>query len=119
MSPWKRQDAGRKASDSNGESAETELFDLKARQPSGKWNIHEAYAFLWEAYRREYKPQLIAVARPHRLAQVGETVVLDGARSWSSAGKISRYAWTFTDGTTATGRQVKRRYDKPGAYRRC
>ena len=25
-------------------------FDIKARQPSGKWGIQDAYAFLWEAY---------------------------------------------------------------------
>src|SRR5262249_1051745 len=42
-------------------------FDIKARQPSGRWGIQDAYPFLWEAYRREYRPQVVAVARPHHL----------------------------------------------------
>ena len=91
-------------------------FDIKARQPSGKWGIQEGYAFLWEAYRREHRPQIIAVARPHHLIWAGEKVVLDGSRSWSAEGKIERYEWTFTDGTTATGSRVERTYDKPGEY---
>ena len=49
-------------------------FDIKARQPSGKWGIQEGYAFLWEAYRREHRPQIIAVARPHHLIWAGEKV---------------------------------------------
>jgi hypothetical protein len=42
--------------------------------------------------------------------------VLDGSRSWSAAGKISRYEWTFTDGKTAVGARVERSYIKPGTY---
>src|SRR5262249_60607222 len=30
-------------------------FEIKSRQPSGKWGTQAAYAFLWEAYRRQYK----------------------------------------------------------------
>src|SRR5262249_52709676 len=52
-------------------------FDVSGRQPSGKWGIVEGYAFLWEAYLREYRPKLLAVARPHHLAAVGEAVTLD------------------------------------------
>ena len=61
-------------------------FDIKSRQPSGKWGIQEGYAFLWEAYLREHKPQIIAVARPHHLIWAGEKVILDGSRSWSAGG---------------------------------
>jgi murein DD-endopeptidase MepM/ murein hydrolase activator NlpD len=91
-------------------------FDIKARQPSGKWGIQEGYAFLWEAYQREYQPAIIAVARPHQLIWAGDKVVLNASRSWSATGKIDRFEWTFTDGTTATGPQVERGYDKPGEY---
>jgi murein DD-endopeptidase MepM/ murein hydrolase activator NlpD len=91
-------------------------FDIKSRQPSGKWGIQEGYALLWEAYLREHRPQIIAVARPHRLIWAGEKVVLDGSRSWSAAGAIDRYEWAFTDGTVATGSRVERAYDKPGGY---
>ncbi|MBM3334470.1 PKD domain-containing protein [Candidatus Sumerlaeota bacterium] len=92
-------------------------FDITARQPSGKWGTEEGYAFLWGAYLREYSPKIIAVARPHHLAWTGEKVRLDGSRSWGASGKISRYEWTFGDGTKASGPVVERVYDKPGSYR--
>jgi murein DD-endopeptidase MepM/ murein hydrolase activator NlpD len=91
-------------------------FDISGRQPSGRWGIIEGYAFLWEAYLREHQPKLLAVARPHQLAAVGEKVVLDGSRSWSAAGKIAAYEWTFTDGKSATEGLVERTYSKPGVY---
>lgn len=91
-------------------------FDITSRQPSGLWGIQEGYAFLWEAYQRQYSPKIIAVARPHRFVVTGDTVVLDGSKSWSSSGKIARYDWTFTDGKTARGSTVKRSYAKSGEY---
>ena len=92
-------------------------FDIKAKQPSGKWGIQDAYAFLWEAYLAEHKPQVVAIARPHHLAAVGEKVTLDATRSWSAAGKIARYDWTFdSGGGSAEGATVIRTYAKPGTY---
>jgi murein DD-endopeptidase MepM/ murein hydrolase activator NlpD len=91
-------------------------FDIKAKQPSGQWGIQDAYPFLWEAYQRERHPDLMAVARPHHLAEVGERVVLDGSGSWSRNGKIAGYQWTLSDGTSTRGARVERRYDKPGTY---
>jgi len=91
-------------------------FDITSRQPSGLWGIQEGYAFLWEAYRRQYAPKLIAVARPHHFVFTGEKVVLDGSKSWSAAGKIARYDWTFTDGTTTSGPTVERTYAQSGEY---
>ena len=91
-------------------------FDIKSRKPSGKWGVEDAYAFLWEAYLRQYQPPVIAVARPHLVSWVGDSVTLDGSRSWSASSKIPLYKWTFGDGTTAIGSRVKRTYDKPGRY---
>ena len=91
-------------------------FGIQSRQPSGKWGTEDSYAFVWQAYIREHQPRIIAVARPHHVAWAGEPVTLDGTRSWSSAGNIGRFEWTFTDGTTANGAQVKRTYSKPGTY---
>ena len=91
-------------------------FDITGKQPSGKHGIIDGYAFLWEAYLREYQPKLLAVARPHHLAAIGETVILDGSRSWSADGKLAGFDWTFTDGTTATGPKVERVYKTPGVY---
>lgn len=91
-------------------------FGIKARQPSGKWGTEEAYAFVWEAYVRERKPEVIAVARPHHFIRAGESITLDASKSWAASGKIASYDWTFTDGTKAGGAKVERSYSKPGSY---
>ncbi len=91
-------------------------FDITSRQPSGEWGIQDAYAYVWEAWQRQTRPMLVAVARPHQLAPVGETVVLDATKSWSRTGRIARCEWTFGDGASATGPVVERRYPKPGTY---
>lgn len=91
-------------------------FDITSRQPSGKWGIQEGYAFLWEAYQRQYQPKIIAVARPHHFIRSGDRVTLDGSRSWSADGTIARFDWTFCDGSTATGPSVTRIYPKSGSY---
>ncbi|MCK5271366.1 MAG: peptidoglycan DD-metalloendopeptidase family protein [Sedimentisphaerales bacterium] len=91
-------------------------FDIKAIQPSGNWGVINSYAFAWEAYQRQYHPEIIAVARPHHLAWAGEKVLLDGTRSWSSTGRITRYDWTFFDGSTGVGAKIERTYNQPGAY---
>jgi hypothetical protein len=91
-------------------------FEIVARQPSGKWGTEEGYAFLWQANLRENHPELIAVGRPHVLATVGSTVVLDGSKSWSRSGPVARYEWKFDDGSTITGATAERVYNKPGTY---
>jgi len=91
-------------------------FDITSRQPSGLWGIQEGYAFLWEAYLNQYLPKLIAVARPHHFAYTCEKVVFDGSKSWSASGRVTRYDWTFTDGTKASGPTVERTYAQSGEY---
>lgn len=91
-------------------------FDITGKQPSGKWGIIEGYAFLWEAYLQKHQPRLLAVARPHHIAAVGETITLDGSRSWTKEGHIKAYDWRFTDASAAKGAEVARRYGKPGTY---
>jgi murein DD-endopeptidase MepM/ murein hydrolase activator NlpD len=91
-------------------------YEIRGPQPSGKPGIVEGYAFLWEAYQRQYAPEIIAVARPHHYAWTGETVTLDGSRSWSKAGRIARYDWTFSDGSKGDGATVARTYARPGTY---
>lgn len=90
-------------------------FGIKSRQPSGAWGTEEAYAFAWQAALREQQPAVVAVARPHHFVRVGEPLVLDGTKSWAAAG-VASHAWTFTDGATATGARVERRYDRPGQF---
>jgi murein DD-endopeptidase MepM/ murein hydrolase activator NlpD len=91
-------------------------FEIRSRQPSGRWGTQEGYAFLWQAYLRERKPEILAVARPHRLAWTGDTVLLDGSKSWIRSGPIASFEWTFGDGTKATGPKVERTYARPGEY---
>jgi hypothetical protein len=91
-------------------------FDITSRQPSGMWGIQEGYAFLWEANQRQFSPKIIAVARPHHFVFAGEKVRLDGSKSWSASGKIARYDWTFTDGTTVGGATAERSYSESGEY---
>jgi hypothetical protein len=90
-------------------------YEIISRQASGKWGTQEGYAFLWEAYQRQYKPDMIAVARPHQAVLLGEKVTLDGSRSWSES-HIARYEWTFTDGEKASGAKVERSYSRVGTY---
>ncbi len=91
-------------------------FEIVSRQPSGRWGTQEGYAFLWEAALREQQPAVVAVARPHHLARIGDRVGLDGSLSWSRSGAIVRYDWTFSDGKTASGPRADRVYDSPGEY---
>jgi murein DD-endopeptidase MepM/ murein hydrolase activator NlpD len=91
-------------------------FEIVARQPSGKWGTEEGYAFIWQASASEQHPPVIAVARPHHLTMAGDRITLDGSRSWAGSGKIARYEWTFTDGTTASVPRVERAYAQAGEY---
>lgn len=90
-------------------------FEILSRQPSGKWGTQAGYAFVWEAYVREYRPKVIAVARPHKVVKVGEEVELDGSKSWCASGELS-YEWMLSDGTKASGARAKKSYDEVGTY---
>ncbi|MGD0226635.1 MAG: PKD domain-containing protein [Terriglobia bacterium] len=90
-------------------------YEVLAPQASGKLGTPEGYTFLWEAYQRQYKPSLIAVARPHQAILVGETATLDGSRSWSES-HIARYDWTFSDGKKASGSKAEKTYSQAGTY---
>ncbi|QDT40106.1 Peptidase family M23 [Gimesia alba] len=91
-------------------------FEIKSRQPSGKWGTQAGYAFLWEAYRNQYHPPLVANTRRKHFIKAGDSTTLKGTQSYSADNSIQSYEWTFTDGTTATGAEVKRTYHKPGVY---
>ncbi|MFH1068182.1 MAG: PKD domain-containing protein [Candidatus Glassbacteria bacterium] len=91
-------------------------FEILSRQPSGRWGTEEGYAYVMEAYGRQYGKELFAVARPHRLAGAGHPVTLDGRRSGSAEGAITAYQWTFTDGSTAHGPVQEKLYSQPGTY---
>ena len=91
-------------------------FDITSRQPSGMWGTEEGYAFYWQSYVDRYKPGLIAVARPHKIAAVGEQVTLDGGKSRSLAGNITKFEWLFAYYDIAEGAVQTRVYERPGIY---
>lgn len=90
-------------------------FDVSAMQDSGKWGIHDGYAFIWQAYRWQFAPRLLANARPRGLAWTGQPIQLDATRSWAASG-IAGYEWTFSDGSTSRDATPTRTYTKAGSY---
>jgi murein DD-endopeptidase MepM/ murein hydrolase activator NlpD len=92
-------------------------FDISHKDTlSGKWINEDAYAYVWEAYNRQYHPSLIAVARPHHITWTGDPVKLDGSKSKSFTGEVVNHEWSFSDGSAATGAVQEKVYDKPGEY---
>jgi len=90
-------------------------FEIKRKQPPGKWGTANGFPYVWQAYLEKYDPSVIAVARPHYVVRPGETVTLDAEHSWAKNG-IAEYEWQFDDGTTVTGKTAKRSYETPGVH---
>jgi murein DD-endopeptidase MepM/ murein hydrolase activator NlpD len=90
-------------------------FEIKSKQPSGAWGTQDGYAFLWQAYRRQHDPELLAVARPHKVLHAGESTTVSAANTWAKH-EIDSYEWTLSDGSSARGRTVERTYEEPGTY---
>ena len=92
-------------------------FGVHYKNPAtSRWEVEDAYPYLWESYVMKYKPTAVAIARPHLIAWAEQEVTLDGSKSMSTAGDIVSFLWTFTDGTTANGAIQKRKYRTPGEY---
>jgi len=88
-------------------------FEIKARQPSGKYGTEEGYAFLWEAGAA--KRPLVAVARPHKLVRVGESFTLDAGKSHGVQGPL-KFEWTMPNGDISAERTITSKFDRPGHY---
>jgi murein DD-endopeptidase MepM/ murein hydrolase activator NlpD len=79
--------------------------------------LRNTFPWIVAAYRNSYPGELLPVAGGWRHLWAGDTIVLDGSRSLAGTGqKIVSWKWKFTDGTSATGAHVSRRYTTPGAY---
>ncbi|MEZ6049264.1 MAG: PKD domain-containing protein [Planctomycetaceae bacterium] len=90
-------------------------FEMKSRQPSGKWGTQAGYAIMREICIRDEQLQLIANARPGHLITAGEEALLDGSRSWSKQGEL-HFEWQFEDGSTATSAKFAKVYPEPGSF---
>ncbi len=91
-------------------------FEIKSRQPSSKWGTQAGYAFIWEAYRDQYQPQLVANTRRKHFILAGETVTMNGSNSYSATDSIQSYEWSLTDGTRTTGPEADRTYRQPDMF---
>ena len=91
-------------------------FEIKARQPSGKWGTEEGYAFLWQSYVQQHQPKLIAVARPSYVAFTDQKVEFDASKSWSRNGLVRSFEWTHPDGSKSKQAKTGISYAKPGTY---
>jgi murein DD-endopeptidase MepM/ murein hydrolase activator NlpD len=91
-------------------------FEIKSRQPSGRWGTQDGYAFIWQAYLQQRQPKMLAVARPGHVIFAGETIELDATRSWTARGNIRSFDWTFSEGGSAAGATVTRNYHQPGTF---
>ncbi len=58
----------------------------------------------------------VAEAGPNRRASVGESVTLDGSRSYDDDGEITAHTWELGDGATAEGAVVSHVYETPGTF---
>lgn len=83
---------------------------------SDEWVVEDAYPYLWEAYKNEYKPKLKAIARPLQILLSGQTARLDGSKSMGIDNPIVSYEWFFGDGSKAGGAFQSKRYERAGAY---
>lgn len=92
-------------------------FGVHYKNPeTSVWEVEDAYPYLWESYVKQYKPSVIAVARPRLLARTGDEITLDGSKSVSLTGDIVSYQWILTDGTTSEGAVQQHSYSKAGEY---
>lgn len=91
-------------------------FGILIVQPSGKWGEAVPWPYVWESYVREYKPDLIAVGRPHKVGVVGSPIQLDGSLSWTQNGQKPSFQWTLSNGKKSSESKVKMVYDQPGLY---
>ena len=60
--------------------------------------------------------QPVAVAGEDQRLATGQTLSLDGQRSYDVDGGIAAYEWDLGDGTTKSGATVQHAYDAPGTY---
>jgi len=59
----------------------------------------------------------VAVPGADTIVAPGEVLEFDGTGSRPSDSPITRYHWTFGDGTLASGARTQKSYDAPGKYR--
>ncbi|MCP4313985.1 MAG: peptidoglycan DD-metalloendopeptidase family protein, partial [Bacteroidetes bacterium] len=83
---------------------------------TGQWVVEDAYPYLWEAYKSEYRPKLKAIARPVQILHEGQAARLDGSKSIGIENPLISYEWYFGDGSKADGAIQNKTYERAGTY---
>jgi hypothetical protein len=75
------------------------------------------YPYLMEAYFRDYSDKVLAVAGGFRFGIIGDTIVLDGARSLAANGEeISEKIWLTHEGDTIRNTTCKLVFKETGLF---
>jgi murein DD-endopeptidase MepM/ murein hydrolase activator NlpD len=74
------------------------------------------YPWIVSIYEAQFGKNLYAVARPHKIGMVGETITFDGTKSLAFNSTVQSYKWTFDDGLEIKAATAKRTFDLPGCY---
>ncbi|MBN2128381.1 MAG: PKD domain-containing protein [Sedimentisphaerales bacterium] len=108
---------GRRGASGNFSHLHVGTYVSKTAMTVGRLNRNlNLYPWLVAAYRAEAGKDLYAVARPHKVARTGDTVLFDGSNSLAFGSNITSCKWEFHDGTSARGPRAKKVYEKPGCY---
>lgn len=90
-------------------------YGMYAQQLSGQMARIDPYPFIVQSYIDEYKPAIIAVARPHKFTFSGDEVLLSGANTYNNSNHTLYYEWNVA-GEVLNGKNVNVIFDKPGSY---
>jgi murein DD-endopeptidase MepM/ murein hydrolase activator NlpD len=74
------------------------------------------FPWLVAAYQASTGASLIAIARPHQIARVNESIVLDGSSTVNDSPHQISYRWEFDDGSCSEGAVAKKAFAEPGCY---
>lgn len=79
--------------------------------------FYDSFPIVATAYRDTFPDEVLPVAGNPYYCYAGDTVKLDGEHSLPPPGShLVRWQWKFTDGSSANGPTVYRRFEKAGEY---
>jgi len=108
---------GRRGASGNFSHLHVGTYSSKTALAVGRLNRNlNLYPWLVAAYQAETGTDLYAVARPHKTARTGDTVLFDGSNSMVFRSNITFFKWEFHDGTSVRGPKAEKVYEKPGCY---
>ena len=80
------------------------------------WKTEDAFVYVWESYLKQFKPKLVAIARPHQLLWTNLETTLDGSKSQGIENEIASYEWILSNKTSVSEVTHKIKYELPGTY---